>query len=247
MDLGLRGCTAIVCGASSGIGLASAEALAAEAAHVVLFSNEEGPLSEVAERLGATAVCGDLREPADRHRLIETAIRVGGGIDVVVLNGGGPPVGDARNMGSEELRDALELLFVPMLDLVGRSLPYLVESGRGRIIAVTSSAVREPIPGLALSNAIRPGLVGWLKTLAWEVAGTAVTVNAVAPGRIESRTFAEFYAERNIEEDVAQIPAKRWGRPAEVGCVICFLASEQASYLTGAIIPVDGGLSRCLL
>jgi 3-oxoacyl-[acyl-carrier protein] reductase len=247
MDLGLAGRTAIVCGGSAGMGLAICESLRGEDANVVMFANEPGDVEREAERIGATPVAGDLREPADLERLVATAVERHGGVDVLVLNGGGPAGGLAEEVTADQLREAVELLLVPYVDLTVRCLPLLRASDGGRVVAVTSSSVREPIEQLALSNAVRPGLVGWLKTLAREVAADGVTVNAVAPGRIETRTFAEFYEGRSIEEDVAQIPARRWGSPAELGDVVCFLASRPASYVTGALVPVDGGLTHGLL
>src|SRR5437879_1338682 len=128
-----------------------------------------------------------------------------------------------------------------------RCLPYLRSSGRGRVINITSSSVREPIDNLALSNSVRPGVIGWAKTLAREVGPDGVTVNSIAPGRIDTARLAEVYVNRSRADDLATIPLRRFGRPVEVGDVVCFLASDRASYVSGAVIPVDGGLTHGLL
>ena len=188
-----------------------------------------------------------MRLEADLERLVDTALDAFGGIDVVVWNGGGPPPGPAAAVTGETLTSAYELLLLPAIRLVGLCLPHLQKSGRGRVIAITSATVKEPTPNLALSNALRPGLVGWLKTLAREVGPQGITVNCVAPGRIDTARLAELYPAGPSEQDLAQIPVGRWGIPRELGDVVCFLASERAAYLTGMTIAVDGGLARGLL
>jgi 3-oxoacyl-[acyl-carrier protein] reductase len=247
VDLGLKGRTAIVCGASAGLGLASAESLAEDGANVVMFARREEELKREAARLGAVAVTGDVTLAADLGRLVETALDAFGGIDVVVWNGGGPPAGPAAAVTDEALTSAYELVLLPALRLIRLCLPYLEQSGRGRVIAITSATVKEPTPHLALSNALRPGLVGWLKTLAREVGPKGITVNCVAPGRIDTARLAQIYPEGPSEDDLAQIPVGRWGVPRELGDVVCFLASERAAYVTGTTIAVDGGLTRGLV
>jgi len=247
MELGLAGRTAIVCGASAGIGLGCAEALAAEGANVVMLARRADVLEREAARLGALAVAGDVTEPADLERLVQTAVDAHGGVDVLVLNSGGPPRTRAVEITDDALEAAVELLLLSSLRLVRLCREHLEASGRGRVIAITSSSVKEPIDGLALSNAIRPGLVGWLKTVSRELGPSGVTVNAVAPGRIDTERLQEVYPGGPSEADLETIPLRRLGSPREIGDVVCFLASERAAYVTGTTIAVDGGLTRGLL
>jgi 3-oxoacyl-[acyl-carrier protein] reductase len=247
MDLTLTGRTAIVCGASSGMGLATAEALAAEGANVAMFARRRELLEREAERIGALAVRGDLTNPAHLRQLVETTLSAFGTVDVLVLNSGGPARSTAAAVTDADLEDAVELMLLSATRLTKLCLPHLRASAHGRIVAITSSSVREPIPALALSNTVRPGLVGWLQTLAREVGSDGVTVNVIAPGRIDTERVREVYPEGLTQADLEAIPLRRLGAPREVGDVICFLASERAAYVTGAVIPVDGGLTRGLL
>jgi 3-oxoacyl-[acyl-carrier protein] reductase len=247
METGLAGRTAIVCGASAGIGLGCAEALAAEGANVVLFARRADVVAREAERLGGVAVAGDVREPADLKRLVATALDRFGGVDVLVLNSGGPPRTRALEFSDEMLEDAVDLLLLSSIRLVRLCRPHLEASGHGRVIAITSSAVKEPIDTLALSSAVRPGLVGWLKTASRDLGPVGVTVNSILPGRIDTDRVREVYPDGPTESDLAGIALRRLGTAREVGDVVCFLASDRASYVTGAAIGVDGGLVRSLL
>jgi 3-oxoacyl-[acyl-carrier protein] reductase len=248
MDLGLRERTAIVCGASQGMGLAIAEALAAEGANVAMFARRRDVLEREAERLGALAVRGDLTSPQHVAQLVEQTLAAFGGVDVLVLNGGGPPPGTAAGLTADAVESAVDLLLAPHVRLVELCLPHLRASGRGRVVAIASTSVLEPIPNLVLSNTVRPGVIGWLKTLAREVAADRITVNVIAPGRIDTERLRDLYGDAGPSAaDLEAIPAGRLGRPGEIGAVACFLASEPASYLTGAVIPVDGGVTHGLL
>jgi 3-oxoacyl-[acyl-carrier protein] reductase len=248
MDLGLRGRTAIVCGASSGLGLGSAEALAEEGANVAMLARRREQLELDAERIGALAVRGDVTNAADLERLVSKTLEAFGGIDIVVWNSGGPPPGKAAEITDDSLEAAFELLLLPAVRLVRLALPHLERSPAGRVICITSSAVKEPVPHLALSNTIRPGVTGWAKSLARELGPKGITVNCVAPGRIDTPRMKEVYGEDGPSaEELAQIPLGRMGTPREFGDVVCFLASERASYVTGVTLLVDGGISRGLL
>ena len=247
MDLGLKGRTAIVCGASSGMGLATAEALAREGANVSMFARRREVLDREAERLGALAVRGDVTNPADLRRLVDRTVEAFGGIDILVNNSGGPPRSPAVGLTDDDVESAVELLLLSVIRLTELCLPQLERSGHGRVINIESSTVREPADNLALSNALRPGVIGWAKMLGREIGPKKITVNSIAPGRIETPRLMEVYAERSRASDMEQIPLRRFGRPEEVADVICFLASDRGSYVTGAVIPVDGGMTRFLL
>ena len=248
MDLGLAGRTAIVCGASSGMGLAIAEELVAEGCNVAMFARRRDLLEREAERLGALPVQGDLIIPQHLERLVQATVGAFGGLDILVLNGGGPPAGRASELTPEAVEDAVALLLTSHVALVGRSLPHLRESGRGRIVAIESSSVREPLSNLALSNAVRPGVVGWLKSLARELGPDGITVNTIAPGRIDTERLRSLHGDDwPAPRDLEDVPLRRIGSPAEIAAVAAFLASDRAAYVTGAVIPVDGGLTRGLL
>jgi 3-oxoacyl-[acyl-carrier protein] reductase len=247
MDLGLKGRTAIISGASSGLGLATAEALAGEGANVTMFARRRDVLQREADRIGALAVRGDVTNPRDLAAVVQRTVEAFGGIDILVWNSGGPPPGPATAVTPESVEEAVELLLVPAIRLVELCLPYLVQSPGGRILVFTSTAVKEPTEHLALSNTVRPGVTGWAKTLARELGPQGITVNCVAPGRIETARLAEIYPDGPSEQDLGAIPLGRWGQPSEFGDVACFLASDRARYVTGTTVVVDGGLMRGLL
>ena len=246
MDLGLSGRTAIVCGASSGIGLGIAESLAGEGANVVMFARRPELLEQEARRIGGVRVAGDVTSRDDLERLVTTTVDAYGGIDILVNNSGGPPRSTAAELDAEKVEAAVALLLVSVVRVTGLCLPFLERSTAGRIVNVTSSTVREPIDNLALSNAIRPGVVGWAKSLARELGPKGITVNCLAPGRIDTDRIREVYPDGPSEDDLAAIPLRRLGTTREIGDVVAFLCSERASYVSGTVMLVDGALTRGL-
>ncbi len=246
MDLGLEGRTALVMGASSGLGLASAEALAGEGANVALFGRRRDVLEREAERIGGLAVRGDVSLPMDLERAVTTTVDAFGGLYILVWNGGGPPPGPATGITPESTEEAAELLLLPAIRLVTLALPHLEKSPGGRILALTSIAAMEPTDHLALSNMLRPAVHGYMKTLSRELGPRGITVNCVAPGRIATARLDHLYPQGPTPEALADIPLGRWGEPREFGDVVCFLASDRARYVTGQTVAVDGGMQRAL-
>jgi 3-oxoacyl-[acyl-carrier protein] reductase len=247
MDLGLSGRTAIVCGASQGIGLAVAEALAEEGANVAMFARRREVLEREAERIGGLAIRGDVTNPQDCERLVRRTVEAFGGIDILVNNSGGPPRGPHVDLDDESIEAAVSLLLLSAVRLTNLCLRYLRKSEAGRIINIESSSVREPIENLALSNAVRPGVIGWAKGLSREIGPEGITVNNIATGRIDTERLAESFKQRSRADSQNEIPLRRFGKPRELADVVCFLASARASYVTGATIALDGGLTRGLL
>lgn len=248
VDLGIEGRVALVLGASRGIGRGIAAALAREGARVAIASRSLARLAEAAAEIEGETVAfeGDTAEleriaelPAD----VEAAL---GPVEILVTNTGGPPTGAALDAGLEDWREAYESLILAPRVLIEAVLPGMRERRWGRIVNVGSSSTREPIPGLALSNSHRPGLVGLLKTLSREVAADGVTVNDISTGRFATDRLAAGWGGREAMERgaVEGIPAGRLGDPAEYGDLVAFLCSDRAAYITGTSIPIDGGLLR---
>ena len=245
MDLGLSGRTAIVCGASAGIGLACAEALSREGANVAIVARGRERLEREAQRLGALAIRADVAVPSDLPKIVERTLGAFGAIDVLVNNGPSTPTGGALGTDVEQLEHAVEALLLSRVRLTRLCLPHLERSQAGRIVNVESTSVVEPIPDLVLSNAVRPGAIGWFKTLADEVGPRGITVNSIATGAIDT-PLTERRHGPSLPSEFPNIPLRRLGRPEEVADVVCFLASERAGYVTGAVVRVDGGRTRAL-
>ena len=248
MDLGLEGRVAIVMGASKGIGAGIAGALVREGVKVALVSRSRGRLEEAIARVGGEAVAFeyDTGELSRLPGLPGEVARKLGPPDILVTNTGGPPAGGALDADVDAWRRAYDSLVLAPRILIEAVLPGMRERRWGRIVNVGSSATKEPIPGLALSNSHRPGLVGFLKTVAREVAADGVTVNDVATGRFATeRLAANWGGEREMLEHASKdVPAGRLGTPEEYGDLVAFLCSDRAAYITGTSIPIDGGMLR---
>lgn len=255
MDTGLRGRTVLIPGSTSGLGLACARTFAAEGANIVL-AGRRGDLArtEAASLPSAVGVEIDITDNDAPRRLFESALEAFGAVDVLVLNSGGPPPAAATEVTTELLQGAVHTLLMQQHRLVELALPGMRQRRWGRIVGIGSTGVQQPLDRLALSNAGRAALAGYLKTLASEVAADGVTVNMVLPGRIETDRVTSFdraAAERSgqTEQEIrsgaqATIPAGRYGRPEEFAAAVVFLASEGASFITGEQLRCDGGMVR---
>ena len=248
MDLGIKGRVALVMGASRGIGRGVAQALAREGARVAVSARSKDALEELAGGLGggAGAFTADTEDLERMAALPGEVARALGPVEILVANTGGPPVGGALDNSAEEWEAAYRSLVLSPRALVEAALPSMRERGWGRIVNVASSSVREPIPGLALSNVHRMAAVGFLKTLSFEVAAEGITVNTVATGRFATDRLRDNHGsiEGAVQAAREEVPSARLGTPEEYGDLVAFLASERAAYLTGAVIPLDGGLLR---
>jgi 3-oxoacyl-[acyl-carrier protein] reductase len=248
MDLGLEGRVALVMGASKGIGRGIAVALAREGARVAIASRSLERLREAAAEIGPGAA-PFVADASDLDRLATLPAQVEGRlgpVEILVANTGGPPLGGGLDHGLDEWEQAYRSLVLAPRVLAGAVVPGMRERGWGRIVNVGSSSTREPIPGLNLSNSHRMAAVGFLKTLAREVAADGVTVNTVATGRFATDRLVGKAGSLEQAEEAArsEVPAGRLGTPAEYGDLVAFLCSERAAYLTGTVIPLDGGLLR---
>jgi len=250
MDLGLHGKVALVAGGSSGLGFAIAAGLLTEGARVSIAARDPERLDDAVRRLSEFGeVHGqpvDVTDESAVNRWVDTVAERFGAIHVVVANAGGPPPGMATEFDLDAYRQAMELNLLSSIGLVQRALPHLKAAGWGRILFVTSSSVRQPIPNLALSNTARAGVVGYAKSLVAALGAGDITVNVLAPGRIRTPRLTQL---PGFDETAlaAEIPLGRIADPREFATVAVFLASTSASYVTGAVIPVDGGFTRFLL
>lgn len=252
MDLGLNGKVALVLGSTSGIGLGIAQTLSDEGAAVAVTGRRSALAMSIAADLpSAIGLELDITVEESRRSCVDAVVSAFGAIDIIVLNGGGPPAGRAADLRPDDLLWALEALLLAQVDMVSRVLPGMRQRGWGRVLAVGSRGVKEPIPNLARSNVARSALAAYLKTLAGEVAADGITVNMVSPGRIDSEravALDRLQAEREGATMVAvrersqrAIPARRYGTPEEFASVAAFLCSTRAAYVTGAQVRVDGG------
>jgi 3-oxoacyl-[acyl-carrier protein] reductase len=262
MDLGLRGKTALVAAASKGLGKGVARALAAEGANVVMFSRDQAAIDGAAKDVQSGAQHGarvlglaaDVTNTADLQRVVQTTVERFGGVDILFNNAGGPKPAMFDSLTDDDWQSAFELNLMSAIRLTRLCLPHMRAKHWGRVITSTSSSVKQPLPTLMLSNAVRSATTAWSKTLSDQVAADGITVNTLAPGRIDTERI------RQIDDDLAQrqgrtredvtrdslstIPLRRYGRPDEYGAAAAFLASDQAAYITGVTLLVDGGLFR---
>lgn len=263
MDLGLKGKAALICGSSQGIGLAIAKALAAEGADIAINSRSPGKLAvlrrEITEATGVkvAAIPADLTDPNAIDDVVDAAKAALGKVDILVTNTGGPPSGPFEDHDAKVWRNAIAQNFESVVNLVREALPAMKERGWGRIINVTSISVKQPVAGLILSNSIRAGVTGFAKTIANEAGPFGVTVNNILPGFTRTERLGELAAAISgrtgaTPESVyasweEEVPMGRLADPAELGALAAFLASEQASYITGQSIAVDGGWIKGLI
>jgi 3-oxoacyl-[acyl-carrier protein] reductase len=246
MDLGLEGRAALVTGASQGIGFAIARALAAEGAQVAMSSRSRDSIEAAAGEIGARAYVHDMTDLDGAPALVESVEADLGPLAVLVTNTGGPPGGDPLEFTREQWQDAHRELMLGPMALITSALPGMRERGFGRIVNVSSSAAREPIPGLMLSSAHRSGMLATFRTVAGKVAADGVTLNTILPGRIATSRLEHLYGSLEEAEKVArdEVPAARLGRAEEIGAVAAFLCSEEAGYVTAQALAVDGGLMK---
>jgi 3-oxoacyl-[acyl-carrier protein] reductase len=263
VDLGLGGRVALVAASSRGLGRASAEALGAEGADLVLCARGGAVLDEAAHAIErdagvrVVAVAANLSAPAGVEAVVDAGMRAFGRIDVLVTNTGGPPPGPFESHSRDAWRAAVAQNLESVLDLTRAVLPGMKERGWGRIVNITSIAVKQPVENLVLSNSVRAAVTGFARTLANEVAPNGITVNNVMPGYTRTERLEELAdtvaqrkglpRERRFDAWNDEIPMRRLGEPRELGALVAFLASERASYITGQSIAVDGGWIRSLL
>ena len=262
MDLGLAGRTALVGGASAGLGRASAERLAAEGCRLALWSRGGDALERTASEIRlahsaeVTTISGDAADPKTAALVAAAAEKALGRVDIVVLNAGGPPPSEATKTDPAEWRRSFQLLAITPIELTTLLLPGMRQRKWGRVVSIMSSGIRQPIPELAYSGACRSALAAWLKTISPEVIVDGVTVNGVLPGRLDTARVASLDQARAERAGTTAgevraaleraIPAGRYGDPDELGAYVAWLCSDPARYQTGTFVPIDGGSLRAL-
>ena len=262
MELGLKGKRAIVMAASRGLGYASALGLAREGCKLIVCSRDQGRIDAAAAAIkketGAEvkALVADVSSASEAKRLVDAAVSAYGGLEIVVHNAGGPPAGETLQMTEEQWQKAFEQNLLSFTRIVAAAAPEMKKAGYGRVLTIASSSIKQPIPNLALSNALRAGVWGIAKTLSRELAPQGILVNVIAPGRIDTERIAELdqanaqKSGKSVEDvrkaSIGGIPLGRLGRPEELANLVVFLASQAGSYITGQAITVDGAAGTAL-
>jgi 3-oxoacyl-[acyl-carrier protein] reductase len=263
MELGLQGKRALVTASSRGLGYAAAKGLAQEGARVVINSRNSKRINAAAETLRSElnaevlAVSGDVSDSASPARIVEKAATALGGLDILITNSGGPPAGLFENFEDETWQEAIDLIFLSHVRLIRAALPYLRQSDSASVLSVTSYSVKQPIPNLVLSNSIRAATVGLTKTLALELGPQGIRFNSILPAWTETERVYELMSHRarvnnsTVEEEMAKqakdSPLGRMGKPDEFANAAVFLVSPAASYITGVMLTVDGGMFKGML
>lgn len=243
MDLQLSSRTALVLGGSSGIGKGIARVLAQEGARVAICARHPEKLAAAAREIGAQAsFVSDLSQPgAGAAAVREAATKLGAPIDILITNTGGPPKGSFMDLDAAAWTQGFQGLWLSAVEAIREAIPAMKKNGFGRVLLVTSSSAREPIPNLTVSNGLRAGLAGLTKSISMEVAQYGITLNGILPGYVQTERLAELG--HSTDSIIQQIPAGRLAQPEELGALAAFLASPQAAYITGQSILIDGG--RC--
>ena len=262
MHLNLTGKRALVTAASRGLGFATALGLAREGSALVICSRDETRINEAARKIRAEtgarveALVADVSTSEEAAHLVGHAVSALGGLDIVVHNAGGPPAGDFLSMTDAQWQKAFDQNLMSLVRLVNAAVPELKKAGGGRILTIASSSIKQPLPGLVLSNALRTGVYGLVKTLARELGPSGILINVVAPGRIQTERIEELDNARASKlgvdlqqvktESIGSIPLGRLGTPEEFANLLVFLASDAARYISGQAIIVDGGATAAL-
>lgn len=256
MDLGLAGKVALLAASSQGLGFALAEVLVAEGARVVLNGRDQAAVDGAVARLQeaggeAAGIVADVTDEGAAGMMVNHAVERFGGLDILVTNAGGPPGGSFEATSPENWERAFALTLMSAVRLIREALPHLRQSDAASILTITSISVKEPLPGLLLSNAMRPGVAGLTKTLSQELGGEGIRVNSILPGWTRTARVDEIMVHRaetnqssveaEIGKTIARNPMRRMGEPAEFGRVAAFLVSPAASYVNGVMLQVDGG------